>query len=65
MYDSRITRTGSTIFLNARASPNSRWGTGTQEAGIIKGGHMKKRIKRKKYHRQVQLKSGPPSKGII
>jgi hypothetical protein len=26
---------------------------------------MKKRIRRKKYHRLLQLKSGPPSKGII
>jgi hypothetical protein len=30
----------------------------------IKGEHMKKRTKRK-YHRHLQLKSEPPSKGII
>jgi hypothetical protein len=31
----------------------------------IKEEHMKKRTRRKKYHMHLQLKSGPPSKGII
>jgi hypothetical protein len=31
----------------------------------IKGDHMKKRTKGKQYRRHLQLKSGPPSKGII
>jgi hypothetical protein len=31
----------------------------------IKGEHMKKRIKRKKYNMHLPLKSGPSSKGII
>jgi hypothetical protein len=30
----------------------------------FKGEHMKKRTRRKKYHRHLQLKSGPPFKGI-
>jgi hypothetical protein len=34
-----------------------------QDEGIDQGGHMKKR--RKKYHKHLQLKSGPPFKGII
>jgi hypothetical protein len=31
----------------------------------IKGEHKKKKKRRKKYHRHLQLKSGPPYKGII
>jgi hypothetical protein len=36
-----------------------------QDAGMNQGEHMKKMIKRKKYNRHLQLKSGPLSKGII
>jgi hypothetical protein len=31
----------------------------------IKGEQRKKRIRKKKYHNHLQLKSGPPFKGII
>jgi hypothetical protein len=31
----------------------------------IKGEHTEKRTKRKQYRRRLQLKYGPPSKGII
>jgi hypothetical protein len=36
-----------------------------KKKALIKGEHRKKRTRRKKYHRHLKLKSGPPSKGII
>jgi hypothetical protein len=36
-----------------------------QEKGMNQGEQMKKRKRMKKYHRHLQIKSGPPSKGII
>jgi hypothetical protein len=35
------------------------------DEGMNQGEHMKKRIKRKKNHKHLQLKSGRQSKGII
>jgi hypothetical protein len=36
-----------------------------QKEGMNQGGHWKKSTRRKKYHMHLQLKSGPPFKGII
>jgi hypothetical protein len=36
-----------------------------EDACMNQGEHMTKRIKRKKYNKHLQLKSGTPSKGII
>jgi hypothetical protein len=37
----------------------------SQVGDMNQGDHMKKRVKRKKYHRHLKLKFGPPFKGII
>jgi hypothetical protein len=41
------------------------WNTYFNMKAWIKGEHMKKRTRRKTYHMRLQLKSGPPFKGII
>jgi hypothetical protein len=52
-------RTESTIFLNNGTTPTQDEEQVPQDEGMDQGGH------KKKYHRHLQLKSGPPSKGII
>jgi hypothetical protein len=59
MCDHRTTRARSTFFLYIGASPNLKKG------GRIKGEHMKNRIRRKKHHDFLQLKSRRQFKGII
>jgi hypothetical protein len=52
-------------LLNIGATPTQDEEQVPHDAGMNQGEHMKKRIKRRKYNMHLQLKSGPPSKGII